>query len=727
MGISEHDVYTHVLGQPMNIRSNRGFVYSASALTLVALAGAPALAQDPQPANASNGLVLDTVVITGEKIARDMKNTASSVTVITAKEIDREKTGDSSVSEVVRGTPNVVYTDTVGAPVIRGQDTQGPNNGATAFFSGTVPRATINIDGHYLNYNEFVFGSAPIWDVDSIEVFRGPQTTSQGANAIAGAIIVNTKDPVFEQEGAYQVEIGSYKSKRTSIMLNSPLYKDELAGRLAIDYSGRDSFIDYSHPGFYASGTDQDFQSLNIRSKLLWQPSEIPGLEAKVTYSFNKSNRPTYEAATPDYEDLEYNGQTLPSWEQRTNTGILDVSYDFDNGFKLFNQTQFSDSSVERSTGVENSGDANIDQTNVSNETRVTYGDQEDVISGVAGIYYAYTKTDEELFLLNASNKTANNYLSTFDDRKTNLGLFGELSWRMNDRWTLTGGLRYQHDDIQRDGLSVYSYEAVNFDESFSAFLPKISLAYAVTPDFTVGGLVSRGYNPGGVSLYMNTTNPSSSKWNAFDEETMWNYELFTRAEVLDNRLIVNANVFYMDFKNAQYNIPVILANNIVQSYTINAEKAHAYGLEIGADYRILDNLTLKSSAGILRTKIDEISSNASYEDNEFAKSPGYMLNFGASWDVTEKFNVSGNVRHTDGYYSDVGNTKAYWVGAYTIADARMSYDFTEKFQLYGFVKNIFNERAPTSLQATRGISGATTQASMTMPRTFGIGIKGSF
>ena len=60
-----------------------------------------------------------------------------------------------------------------------------------------------------------------------------------------------------------------------------------------------------------------------------------PGLEAKLTYSFNKSNRPTYEAATPFYYDLDYSGATLPSWDQRTNTGILDVSYEFDNGFKL--------------------------------------------------------------------------------------------------------------------------------------------------------------------------------------------------------------------------------------------------------------------------------------------------------------------------------------------------------------------------------------------------------
>jgi outer membrane receptor protein involved in Fe transport len=103
------------------------------------------------------------------------------------------------------------------------------------------------------------------------------------------------------------------------------------------------------------------------------------------------------------------------------------------------------------------------------------------------------------------------------------------------------------------------------------------------------------------------------------------------------------------------------------------------------------------------------------------------MLNFGASWNVTEKLNVFGDVRYIDSYYSDVANTPSYWIDAYTIANARVSYDFNEKFELYGFVKNIFNERVPTSKQATRGLSGATTQASMTMPRTFGIGIKGSF
>ncbi len=124
-------------------------------------------------------------------------------------------------------------------------------------------------------------------------------------------------------------------------------------------------------------------------------------------------------------------------------------------------------------------------------------------------------KTDELLYLSGTS---------TFDDTKDNLGLFSEMTYRFNEQWSLTGGLRYQQDRVQRYGLSVYSPTRVNFDETFSAFLPKLSLAYAATPEWTFGAMVSRGYNPGGVSL-----NLTSRRWMEFKEESIWNYELFTR------------------------------------------------------------------------------------------------------------------------------------------------------------------------------------------------------
>jgi outer membrane receptor protein involved in Fe transport len=710
----------------MSTKLAASLLRSASALSILSLlAAGPALAQETSTGNA---IVLDVITVTGEKVSRDLKDTASSVAIRTAKEIEKEKTGKSSVTEVVSDVPNVTYTETVGVPVIRGLDGQGPNTGAGAFFSGTVPRATVNVDGHYLNYNESYFGATSVWDLDSIEVFRGPQTTSQGANAIAGAIIVNTKDPTFTREGAYQAEIGNYNQKRASFMLSGPLVENELAGRIAVDYSGRDTFIDYINPAYSGAGTDLDFKALNARGKLLWQPSEIPGFEAKLTYSLNKTNRPTQESAYLPFDELNSLATTMPTWKQDTHTGILDISYDFGNGYRIFNQTQYSDSSVHRKMPAAGIGAADIEQTNFSNEARVTFGEQGDAISGVAGIYYAHVSTDEKLDLPGRFPGAGNGY-STFDDTKDNLGLFSEVNWKFAEQWTLTGGVRYQQDRVQRSGLSTYAEDAAEFDKTFSALLPKLSLTYAVTPDWNVGALVSRGYNPGGITLDFGTRAPEIPRWRNFKDESIWNYELFTRANLLDDRLMLSGNLFYMDFRNAQYNVPVELPGSscVYASYTINAEKAHSYGVEVGADYLLLDNLTIKASAGILRTRIDEISldTQTSYAGNEFAKSPGYMLSLGASWDATEKLTISGQVRHTDGYYSNVANTPALAVGSYTVADARVSYQFTDAFQVYGYVKNIFDERAPTYMQTNRGIGGL--EAAITPPRMFGVGVRGSF
>ncbi|MBL5979623.1 TonB-dependent receptor [Comamonas sp. NyZ500] len=653
---------------------------------------------------------LDVVVVSGEKVRRELKDTASSVSVKSGKDIEKEESGNASVHEVLHDVPNVVYTDTVGAPIIRGQDTQGPNNGQNVFWGGTVPRATINLDGHYLNYNEMFFGATSVWDVESIEVFRGPQTTSQGANAIAGAIIVNTKDPSFKPEAAYQLEAGNYNSRRASIAVSGPV-GEELAARLAVDYAGRDTFIDYNNPRFQQGQANQDFRALNARLKLLWLPNSIPGLEAKFTYSHNDSNRPTQEAASAPFSGLKHWTTTMPGWTQKTDTGIFDLSYELGNGMRLVNQAQYSRSSVQRYTGISGEGDADIRQNNFSNEFRAFVGNEKDRLSGFGGIYYARTSTDESLLLRG---------LSAFDDTKKNLGVFGELNLRLTDRWTLSSGLRYQQDEVVRNGSSVLAPTPLGYTKTFSALLPKVSLAYAATPRWTVGALVSRGYNPGGVSL-----NLTSRQWAYFKKESIWNYELFSRTSLLDDRLMLNTNLFYMDMRDAQYNIPVVISPGVAQSYTINAEKAHAYGFELGADYRALDNLRIKAGAGVLRTRIEEMSSNPGYEHNRFARSPGYTVSVGVSWDATPRFNVSAQVRHLDGYYSDTANTRAYVVGSNTITDLRMSYAYNAHVQLYGYIKNVFDRRAPTYLQQNRGIGGI--EASMTAPRMIGVGVRGTF
>lgn len=673
-----------------------------------------AFAQDAAPAVETETTVLETIYVSGEKLLRSLQETASSVVLISSEDLE-DKPDEKNVQEAVQDIPNVLYPGSLGtAPIIRGQDTQGPNTGALAYFSGTVPRASINLDGHNQSYFETVFGKTSTWDVDNIEVFRGPQTTSQGANSIAGAIVVNTKDPTFTPEGAFQAEYGSYNAHRISGMLSGPL-TDQLAARVALDYYGRETFIDFINSSFTEDRTDTDIMSFNGRAKLLWTPDALPGLKAKLTYSASQNNQPTSEATnfTP-YNSLKSTATSVPTFYQRSHTGIADISYEFENGVTVSNRTQFTDFYMQRTLESGN-GDATVDQQSGSNELLVRFGNEESKFSGVAGLYASRTQSDESFSFAYSGSPD-------FDDTKDNLGLFSEVDYRFNERWTLTGGLRVESDRVQRSGQSTTtaSGSSVNFDydETFNEILPKIAIAYNFTPDVTVGGMINRGFNPGGVAFDFLNGNA-----NPFEAETLWNYEIFGRANLLDEKLTLTGNVFYSDISNAQrYFKTTLPGSSVTQVLTLNAEEAYSYGVELGIGYQILDNLRVNANAGVLKTEITRFDSKPSVEGNDFSKSPGYMLGAGVEWAVLDNLVLSANVQHTDGYYSDDSNTVAYAIDSYTVANARATFQVHDHLEVYGYVDNIFDESTPTYIGNNSGVT-----ATMLAPRMFGIGLKASF
>ncbi|MGY0587815.1 MAG: TonB-dependent receptor [Paraglaciecola chathamensis] len=654
---------------------------------------------------------LPVLMVTGEKMDRTLQNTASAVGVVTAKQLD-EELENRSVSDAIKDFPNVFYTDTSGAPIIRGQDTQGPNFGSLAFFGGTVPRAAINQDGHYLSFYEFVYSSASIWDLDTIEVFRGPQTSSQGANSIAGAIIVNTKDPSFTREGAAQLELGTDQRRRASLMLSGPL-NDDLAARLTLDYNSRDTFIKYTRSDFAKGDTDQDFENKNARIKLLWLPSSVPEFEGKLTYNHISNQAPTWESASAPYSKLGNETGSMPNWVLDADTWIADASFMVNDETKISNQLQYTDLHVDRVSEPFESGQALIEQENISNETRINFGSEDGVLQGVAGLYLAKTTSDDTLYIRGVSQ---------FDDEKSQAGLFTELNYRWAERWLLTGGLRYQRDHVQRSGTSSYASGDLHFDETFTAWLPRVSVAYDVSDHTTVGGLISTGYNPGGVNLSF-----VSRDFITFDDERVTNYELFARTRLLDERLGLSANLFYSDYSDSQRLLPNYLNGVQYGSIVVNAEEATAYGLEVTGDFQATRHLLLRGSLGLLHSNIGSFTSEGgkAYEGNEFGKAPGMMVSMGAQWDITPEWRWSGDVRYMDGYYSTDKNEAAYEVDSYHVANTRVAYQPMNNMELYLYVNNLFDERAETYLYDDRSVGGIV--ANMLEPRQAGLGIKYNF
>lgn len=680
-------------------------------ISLTALSAGQSFAEEENKSDTNT--VLKPVIVSGEKISRSLQRTAGSVTVISAEDLANKPTA-STIVDALQGTPNVLYTNTTDAPIIRGVDTKGPLVKGNAFLANPVPRATMSMDGRYLTASELGLGSATVWDVKSIEVFRGPQTTTQGANAIAGAVVINTNDPTFTPEVIGQVMYGSRNAKRTSFVANGPL-SDQLAARVAIDYSGRDTFIKYDNPNFMDYGMNHDPDNLTGRVKFLLQPDAIPGLEAKLTLSHLDVKRPAFEAASKPYDDFKDRSPSTDNSETKTDSGIFDLSYDLGNNIKLTNQFQYSEGKYDYNFGKSFNGTASKNYSNISNESRVNFGDEESTWSGVAGLYYSYNKSNNDLH---------HDFASTdFLVNQRSVGVFSEVTYRFAERWALTGGLRYQYDKMGHDGDASYVPGVhYTYDESFDDVLPKISLSYDLTDDVTVGVLASKGYLPGGTGL-----NFSGKRYYTFDKETAWNYELFSRANVLDTRMSITTNIFYTKYSDAQRSVTDYLNGRPFGSIIVNSDEAESYGAELGLEYQVLDNVGLRGGLGLLHTETSSFGDYRGevFNGKKFAKAPGYMFNVGADWNITSQFKLSGDVRHTDDYFSTDDNDPALRVGAFTVANMHLSYNPTENFEIFAYANNIFDERVPVEKYSDRATGGI--QAYMLQPREFGVGMKAKF
>ncbi|MEM8595103.1 MAG: TonB-dependent receptor, partial [Pseudomonadota bacterium] len=217
-------------------------------------------------------LILDQLLVVGERVERSVFETPSSVVVVTGETIE-ETPSIANVEDVLRTVPNITLNSgTNNGPSIRGFATQGPTGGAQGALSGLLPRTAVTVDGRALTSNEGLFGSTSVWDLESVEVFRGPQTTSQGVNSIAGAIVLNTRDPSFEFEAAAQGQFAIFNDRQGSGMLNIPLIDDELAVRATLDYRHRDVFVNYGTPEQRVVEESTKDVTFEGRVKLLWEP-----------------------------------------------------------------------------------------------------------------------------------------------------------------------------------------------------------------------------------------------------------------------------------------------------------------------------------------------------------------------------------------------------------------------------------------------------------------------
>lgn len=650
-------------------------------------------------------ITLDAVKVTAEKSGRSLKDTPTSTVVLDAATLDER--GIDNSDQVLDHIPNVTSSGAGNlAPAVRGVDGTGSAQAVDAFFAGSRARLNVQIDGRPASYNEVVYGNGSLWDVEQVEMLRGPQSTLQGRNAMAGTLAIKTRDPSWTPEGGVRVVAGNQAHGQAAFYLSGPLVDDQLAIRISGDYQTRDSFVKFQ--SFPNAHDPRKYAMSTVRAKLLFTPKALEGFSTLLTLQHADARGPQVETEHRPFGDHQPLSPQMPVFEPRTDSAIADTQWRLTDRLHFENLLSATDLSVKRYAPA-HTGIADIDTREYMLEPRLRLDRGDGWLSGVAGVHLY--RTDQHEFIDFPLDER-------FRDRVSTDALFGEGVIGLRDNLDLTVGARYEREHHRRhggDGLAV----AIRTDETDKAFLPKLGLAWRPDDRWTLGVFTARGYNGGGGGVTFDVPIVNYS----YKPEHVRNYEAYFRGDLAGGRLEWTGNVFYGDYRNMQLPFDLNPDPDIWAVVVRNAPRAKNYGAETSLRWRATQGLELYGSLGLLKTRVTRYPGSG-IEGNAFARAPTVTSDFGVSWHGAGGFEAGANAHFSNGYYSTIENlprerTKPYW-----LLNAKTGYR-TGPLYTFVYVNNLLDNDKPLLLDA--GATPAQDGASLPQPRNFGIGIEWDF
>ncbi|MFT3907051.1 MAG: TonB-dependent receptor [Steroidobacteraceae bacterium] len=661
----------------------------------------------PGSAGAAEPLTLDEIVVTAEKQGKSQHDTATSTDVLTAQDLDDR--GLASSREVFTDAANVSYLGQGNAaPAVRGVDGSGAAVGVDAYFAGSRPRLGLTLDGRPLSYNEIVFGSSGLWDVEQVELLRGAQSLLQGRNALAGTLAIKTKDPTFTTAGGAQLSAGNYDHYEGAFYFSAPIVADELAFRVSADVQHHDSFLDYT--GYAGTSSPGRFDASNYRAKLLYAPQGLPGFSELLTLQHADSIAPQAETTAPPYTSSVASTPQMPVFETRSNALLSDTSWQPGGRLRFHNLFTATDLGIDRYATV-GAGIAHIDARQYTLEPNLVLERGDSVFSGIAGLY---------LFKSHQHESIDYPFDEVFRDRVATEAVYAQGTLALGGQVDLTAGARYERENHRRAGGDAYGYISLDLDRTWHTFLPKLDLAWHPNAAWTLGLLAQRGYNAGGGGV---TFGYPTATIYSYDPEYVRDYEAYFRGDLAGGRLQLNGNLFYGDYRGLQ--LPFLTAVTPYYQFVIrNADRARNAGAELGLRWLANTWFDLHASLGVLRTRITD-DANWGTEGNEFADAPRLTGSFGMGWHDAAGFELNLDLHHSGSYYSDVQNNALGRIDPYWMGRIKAGYHIGPAY-IFAGVNNLFDHRDPLTIYlfSSTGAYSAYNTGTMPEPRTWYAGVR---
>jgi iron complex outermembrane receptor protein len=626
------------------LRSGAAF----GALMLAAAVAAPAFAQD--------AVTLDDVIVTAQKRSENIQDVPVSVAAVSGEKLASIFAAGEDVLALSSRVPGLYIESSNGRAAPRFY-IRGLGN-ADFDLAASQPVSVIMDD---VVLENVVLKSSPVYDVEQVEVLRGPQGTLFGRNTTAGIVKFDTVKPSEDFRANGAATYGSYGSATFEGGVGGAIVPGKLAVRASALYQHRDDYIDNAFTGVKDALGGYDEKA--ARLQILATPTEDTSILAIahtrsldgtaaifraniLTAGSNKIN------SNFDRDKVSYNGGANNPQEYDSTGVSLKIDHDF-GGVKLTSISAY-ETAKGRSRGDIDGGVAGVgpgfipfdsdtqdsigDLDQVTQEIRLA-SDTDGKLAWQVGAYYfksAFTVSTNPFFVAP----------STLEHKNTSWAVFGQGTYQVTDALKVTAGVRWTDDDKDMEVLSSPFGASAPVSVSDSQASWDLSAFYAVNDDVSVYGKVARGFR--GPSIQGRDI-AFGSPASVAQSETILSWEAGVKSELFERRVRLNGAVFTYTIDDPQFSA---VGGGSNSNRLINAKKGEAYGVELDGEWKVTSNLLVTAGYSYSHTKIKDsglavavcaqctvtdplnTAGQALVNGNPFPNAPEYILNFGARYNV---------------------------------------------------------------------------------------------
>ncbi len=708
-------------------------------------AASTALAILPQAAEAQS-IRLEEIVVTARRMEENLQRTPVAVTAVVSEMLDNMSI--TNISQLDHIAPNLQYS-----PGYSGSSSAANffirGIGQGDFVATADPGVSLYLDGVYISRT--VGAALDAADVERVEILKGPQGTLFGKNTIGGAISVVTKRPGKEPGGYVEGTLGNYNRMDGRFAANVPI-SDTLFGKISGVTRNNDGFARRVLDGVRL-GDDND---VGGRVQLLWAPNDAfdilltaDGTRRRAHIAAH-SNTTLVPSPTGDYftlltglDVMDFPGSSDPRKINTTSvrpTDRLDVSgfsaeinYDF--GWaslksitayrKLKNETA---ADFDGTLALYNDQEVHLKQDQFTQEFQLS--GRTDNLKWIIGAYYLKEDVDQII---------DNYYFAYYEElpygtaRRTtlaleteNVALFGQASYNVTDRLSLTAGLRWTDEKKE---ASITAPFQIPGEASWDNVSPRFGIEFQATDDMLLYASATRGFKSGS----FNGRPDTAGQFNAYDPEKVWSYELGLKSQWFDNRLRLNIAGFVTRYTGIQILTGAFDNEGNFYFPVDNAGNAELKGFELEFQARPMEMLRLYGSLGYTDEKWTYISPIAFVTpETRLPSLSHWNANIGAEVDLPlagfGSLIVGGDYSYRSGYYQTTINSPLEYEDGYSLVNAYVIIEpESQKWQLKFWGKNLTDAEYVAWAQdlVIIGDSHATTWFGR--PREYGVTLRVNF